>query len=90
MSVPSPANHRSRPTRGTDAKRRWASMNLAIFMLALSWQPHAETGASPVTVPAGVEEQRVADVQPVDPTKLLVGSPELWKFRRINVPFASR
>ncbi|MGM9472501.1 hypothetical protein ACS5PJ_10900 [Pseudarthrobacter sp. YS3] len=65
-------------------------MNLAVFMLALSWQPHGGTGGSPATVPAVAEEQTVANVQDVDPTKLLVGSPELWKFRRINVPFASR
>lgn len=64
-------------------------MNLAILMLALSWQPHSATGGSPI-ITAGVEELTVAAVQPVDPTKLLVGSPELWKFRRLNVPFVSR
>jgi hypothetical protein len=65
-------------------------MNLAVFLLAVSWQPNCALGETPVDVPAVVEESRVAAVQSVDPTKLLVGSPELWKFRRLNVPFASR
>jgi hypothetical protein len=59
-------------------------MNLAI-MLAIGWQAQCDAGQVSANPSAEVNGLELTEVRLVDPTNLLVGSPELWKFRRINV-----
>jgi hypothetical protein len=59
-------------------------MNPAIIILGMGWQPHCDSPGIAANASAGLNAE-ATEVQPVDPAKFLVGSPELWKFRRTNV-----
>ena len=84
MSLRSLPNRHVQRGLGAESGRRWASMNLAI-MLAVGWQAHCEAGQVSANASAGVNGLELTEVRLTDPTNLLVGSPELWKFRRINI-----
>lgn len=84
MSLRSLPNRHVQRGLGAESARRWASMNLAII-LAVGWQAHSDAGQASANASAGVNGLELTEVRFTDPTNILVGSPELWKFRRINV-----
>ena len=83
-------NRHSQPGLGAVSGRRWASMNLAIILLGIGWQPHCDAGRIAADASSAVNALEATEVQLVDLTNFLVGSPELWKFRRINGPLGGR
>lgn len=84
MSLRSLPNRNVQRGLGAESARRWASMNLAII-LAVGWQAPCDAGQVSANASAGVNGLELTEVRLTDPTNILVGSPELWKFRRINV-----
>ncbi|MBT2520829.1 hypothetical protein [Arthrobacter sp. ISL-28] len=55
-------------------------MNPAIIMLRMGRQSHFHAPRIHAHAPAGMNGPEAAEVQPADPAKFLVGSPQLWKF----------
>lgn len=84
MSLRSLPNRHVQRGLGAESGRRWASMNLSII-LAVGWQAHCDAGKVSANASVEVNGLELTEVRLIEPTNLLVGSPELWKFRRINV-----
>ena len=86
MSVHSIQNDRIQGYRSADSGRRWASFFLAM-LLSIAWPnlPPLAVNPAHASAAAGVATLESTKMQPDDPTtKLLTGSPELWKFRLIK------
>lgn len=68
-------------------------MASVVLIIALSWggQTNCEPGSVSADASAGRAVPESAELYSVGPApSFLVGSPELWKFRRINMPVGSR
>lgn len=84
MSECSFHNHFLRPGWGLRSGRRWALLNLAVIMLFAGWQPYY-VGVQTADATAELTGLDEAQAQTNNPrSEILVGSPELWKFRLIN------
>jgi hypothetical protein len=79
MSARSLPNRNIQQGQGAESGRRWASTNLAIT-LSPGWQPHRDADEIAANATTGLNGLEATEVQPIDPTKFLVGSPGLWKF----------